>query len=67
MENRRLRAEDQEASKRVDLEAELEEARGDVAGLTERVTREQLAEANARVTRELEAGSDERAADGGER
>ena len=66
VENRRLRAEDQEASKRVDLEAELEETRGDVAGLTERVTayekqkgeleatREQLTEANARATRELE-------------
>ena len=66
VENRRLRAEDQEASKCVDLEAELEQARGDVAGLTERMTtyekqkgeteatRKQLTEVNAGGTRELE-------------
>ena len=36
-ENQRLRDEDAEASVRVDLEAELEQSKGEVARLTERV------------------------------
>ena len=55
-ENRRLRAGDAEASLHVDLEAELEQSKGDVATLTERVTGyEERAGASAREAAEAQS------------